>query len=59
METIEIQDMHDVYVYAAGLDGELEHLHYENAAKLFILYQISLDELCQLDDDTMGSILCA
>lgn len=59
MKTIEIQDMHDVYVYAAGLEYDRERLHYENAARLFISYQISLDELCQLDDDTMGSILCA
>ena len=59
MESKEIQDMHDVYMYAAGLDGELEHLHYENAARLFISYQISATELCQLDDGTLGSILCA
>lgn len=54
-----IHDMQDVCMYAMGLDPEREHLHYENAARLFISYQISGEELVACDDETLGAILTA
>ncbi len=45
--------------YAAGLDAVREFQHYENAARMFIMCQISLEELVACDDETLGAILTA
>lgn len=34
---MEINDLYDMQVYAAGLELGLEKLHHENAARMFIM----------------------
>lgn len=56
---MEINDLWDMQVYAAGLDAVRESEHYENAARIFIICQISGEELVACDDETLGAILTA
>lgn len=56
---MEINDLWDMQIYAAGLDAVQESRHYENAARMFIMCQISLEELVACDDETLGAILTA
>lgn len=56
---MEINDLWDMQVYAIGLDAVRESEHYENAARIFIICQISGEELVACDDETLGAILTA